>query len=187
MMGGMGRLTGLVAVIGSAALLAGCGGGNSGSSSGPAAAPQPSPPVEPKSTLKTRFKLTAIGLAIDEMRTGTNTFLDKTNQCVSLGQSGDTNGQLLCLRSAENAWKRSFLVAGNSVADALKRARGACGVQLGTVLKRIMAVLGPTVGALRAIAEGSETSQLSPLLDKLDRAQNRVDSAFARAQTLCGG
>lgn len=176
----------LVAVLVAGVVLAGCGG-SGGQTSSPTTTSQPSPPAKTKPTLLSNFNLTVVGLAIDDLRSATNRILDKTPSCVQLGQSGDSTGQLLCFRDAQNPWKKSVLVAGNSVAAAYKRAHGTCKVQLGTVLKSIEATINPAVRAVRAIAQQSDTTVVSPLLDSLDRALNRIDAAFARAQSACGG
>jgi hypothetical protein len=176
----VGRWIGLVVSCGGALLIAGCGGSDDSSATS-ASETQPTGLTAIQSTLG----LVAVGLGVDVLRSRTDRLLDKTNVCVRLGQSGDSNGQALCLRSAQNRWDRSFLVAGEGVTHALDRASGSCKVQLGTVLKRIESVHNPTINAADAVAAGSGTSELAPLLGHLDRALNRIDGAFARAQTLC--
>ena len=177
----MSRWIGLVMSCGGALLIAGCVGGSDDSSVGSASETQPTG----LTAIQSRLGLAAVGLGVEVLRSRTGLFLDKTNVCVRIGQSGDSNGQALCLRSAQNRWDRSFLVAGEGVTDALDRASGSCKVQLGTVLERIESVHNPTINAAQAVATGSDASRLSPLLGHLDRALNRVDVALVRAQTVC--
>jgi hypothetical protein len=163
-----------------ALVLAGCGA----DTDEPSGASKPS---NPKPSLETRVNVGALGFALDDFRSAAEIYLQSIDSCFDLARLGaDSASGHLCLRSAVRPLERErdvVLASFKPFADA----GGRCQAQLRRVGNRLVAAYRSTFATATGMAQTDDGNRVSALLDGFDRKFNRVDSAFARAQDVCGG
>ncbi len=171
----------IVCVVG--LLVVGCGDNTESTRTG-ASDPKP----ESKPSLETRINVEALGFALDSFRSSAEFYVESLRSCADLARLGsDRASNELCFRRASRDFQEQVEVVGASLVEVGSSAGGSCSAQLLKVGNRIIAAARVTVPTATDIAIADPSTSVSPLLDKIDRSFARLDSAYARAQRLCGG